>query len=244
MPQCQPNGLPPISRTGGSGGRAKTTIGQRVALARQSPLFSAVSQADFTTILSNAHETWFSRREKIFFEHDPITQVVLLTAGCVKETRLGDNGGEAILRVYGPGELVGPLCRSGEGHCSAAQAIQASHALLWTSENFEDLAKRFPVLWGNILRILDNRLEELGERFREISTDNVASRVSSELLRLVNRIGQQVNGYFQISLTREELAQLTGTSLFRCHVYCRSGNSRASLPPYVNRCWSGAFRRS
>ena len=66
----------------------------------------------------------------------------------------------------------------------------------------------------NTTRILGERLQELEERFREISTEKVAPRVSSRLVRLLNQVGRRLNGDVEVSLSREELGQLTGTTLF------------------------------
>jgi len=54
----------------------------------------------------------------------------------------------------------------------------------------------------------------MDERFREISTEKVAPRLSSQLGRLLLQMGNRVEGGIEISLSREELAQLTGTTLF------------------------------
>jgi len=52
------------------------------------------------------------------------------------------------------------------------------------------------------------------ERYREISTEKVAGRLSHQLVRLMNQVGRKVDGAMEICLSREELAQLTGTTLF------------------------------
>jgi len=39
-------------------------------------------------------------------------------------------------------------------------------------------------------------------------------RLSREISRLANRIGEDVKGSIKINLAREELAQLTGTTIF------------------------------
>jgi CRP-like cAMP-binding protein len=51
------------------------------------------------------------------------------------------------------------------------------------------------------------------QRFREVSSELVASRLSSELVRLTSRVGNSVDGHKEILLSRRELAQLTGTTL-------------------------------
>jgi CRP-like cAMP-binding protein len=70
------------------------------------------------------------------------------------------------------------------------------------------------MLRRNIAHLLERRLNELEVRFREISTEKVGSRLSSQLVRLLTQMGKQADGHVEIALSRRELAQLTGTTLF------------------------------
>lgn len=79
---------------------------EKFAFVQRLRLFSDISPADCRTIVSSACQKRFSRRETIFFEGDPVRQVVLLLSGCVKITQLGFAGAEVILRVSGVGDLV------------------------------------------------------------------------------------------------------------------------------------------
>jgi CRP/FNR family transcriptional regulator, nitrogen oxide reductase regulator len=193
----------------------RTILSQRIALVQPFFLFSGISAGDCADIVSAAHERYFSRRETILREGDPVQQISLLTSGWVKITQFGQNGSEVILRLSGPGELLGALglC-SGGTHCSTAQALQSSKALVWETAIFESTLERFPILRRNIGRILGKCLLDLEDRFREMSTKKVAPRLGSQLVRLLNQIGRTVNGDVEISLSREELAQLTGMTLF------------------------------
>jgi CRP-like cAMP-binding protein len=74
--------------------------------------------------------------------------------------------------------------------------------------------EQFPLIRRNIAAILSERLSELEERFREIATEKVGPRVAHELGRLFKKIGKPLDGGFEINLSREELAQMTGTTLF------------------------------
>jgi len=62
--------------------------------------------------------------------------------------------------------------------------------------------------------MLSQQLVELEQRFREIATEKVATRLSYALLRLAAQIGTPILGGTEISLSREELAQMIGTTLF------------------------------
>ncbi len=175
-------------------------------------LFSDMSPADCTSIVSAAHERNFSRRQTIFAEGDPVQHVPLLVSGSAKVTMPGQSCGEVILRLCGPGELVS--CCSAGRHCSTAQTLESSKALIWDAANFEALWERFPMLWRNTERILFEHLEKLEERFREMSTKNVALRLGSELVRSLKHVGHGVNGEVEIRLSRKELAGLVGATSF------------------------------
>ena len=188
---------------------------RREALVRHSRLFSDVSGTECREIVSAAHEKHFVRRQTIFLEGDPIRQVVLLTSGSAKIVQFGQSGTEVILGIKGQGEVVGMVgLRPQDRHCSMAQALVASSALVWEAAAFEMFLERFRHLRRNITYILSQQLRELEERYREISTEKVSVRLSHQLVRLLNQVGRRVNGGLEIRLSREELAQLTGTTLF------------------------------
>jgi CRP-like cAMP-binding protein len=144
-----------------------------------------------------------------------VRQISLVLSGCVKQTQFGQDGSEVILRLTGSGEIVGALGLNPDyGHTSTAQAMEASIVLVWEVTAFESALEAYPLLRRNLFRVLEGRLDEMDERFREISTERVAPRLSSQLVRLLNQVGKRVNGEVELSLSRSELAQLTGTTLF------------------------------
>lgn len=179
------------------------------------PLFANLSPAEFEEVTSAAHEKVLPRRKRIFIEGDPIREVHLLISGWVKVTQLGPHGQEVILRLVGPGELIGaPDLSVGKHHLTTAQAIEPSTALVWKASVFESISDRISSLRRNMVRILGERLQEMDARFREMSTQRVGFRLSHELIRMMNQLGRRTDQRVEIRLSREELAQLTGTTLF------------------------------
>jgi CRP-like cAMP-binding protein len=187
----------------------------QAAAIQRFPLFSDLSNADCATIISAARQKLFLKKRIIFFDGDPIEQVVLLLSGSAKITQFGPTGTEVILRVNRLGDVLGGFGAAlKDRQCCTAETLEDCRALVWESATFQILADRFPVVRRNLMRILEERLRDLDERFREVSTENVASRLSSQLVRLANQIGKQEAEGVQVNLSQQELARLTGTTLF------------------------------
>jgi CRP-like cAMP-binding protein len=180
-----------------------------------SPLFAGIPAGDYAIISAAARIKEFPRGEMVYAEGDSVRQVLLLTSGFAKITQLGPGGTEVILRFCVPGDVLGVvgLCSKGR-HYSTAQAFRLCRALVWDAPTFDALLKRLPAMQQNMVRILGDDLRELQERFREVATERVAPRVARQLLRLTEKMGRPVNGTVEVGLSREELAQMTGTTLF------------------------------
>jgi CRP-like cAMP-binding protein len=183
---------------------------------QQFALFANISPQDRSLILKETRVRLFSRGQIIYHEGDAVRQVVLLTSGSAKMVQCNRNGSEVILRLCGPGELVGTLRSSMHArYRSTPQALSSGSALVWESGDFESLSKRFPTLRRNVAHIHYKQLQDMEERFREISTQRVAPRLSRQISRLVEQVGIRSNGSVEIQITREELGQMIGTTLFQ-----------------------------
>lgn len=195
-------------------GLGKPSLSAKAGSVQQFPLFASVCPTDCAGIISVGHEKRLYRRQNLFSAGDTVDQVFLVLSGSVKMTQTGFRGGEVILRVCGVGDLVGTFgLWPDDKHNSAAQAAQAGTALVWDSATFAKLLDQFVRLRHNIFRVLEERLQEMEQRFRELSTDDVATRLSSELIRLSKRFGCGVAENGEIHLSQADLAQLTGTTV-------------------------------
>jgi CRP-like cAMP-binding protein len=179
------------------------------------PLFSKIPHQDCEKIISNAYKKTVSQGQTLFKQDGRARRVLLLVSGCAKVIHLNSNGDEAIVRLSIPGDIHGVSrdCPS-EGSCASVEALQLSRVLVWEALVFESLLQRFSTLSYNLSQILDQQLQNMEKRFSELATEHVPSRLLKEIIRLVDRVGHRSNGHFEINLSCEELAQMTGTTLF------------------------------
>lgn len=200
-------------------------IADRVALISASPLFEGLPQPQCEELARRARPKAFDRNEMLFMQGQPGSTLALIRSGSVKVTQLCSNGNEVILWMHGAGSVVGVLSEpTSSNYTCSARTMETSTALVWDYAALQALMLENPQLRKNASRILASRLAELEERFREVATEKVPQRVAFALLRLVKHIGKRVHGGVEVALSREELAQMTGTTLFTAsRVLCKWG---------------------
>jgi CRP-like cAMP-binding protein len=191
-----------------------STPADRLVSISASDLFACITRTDKIQISRFASRINFSRGDRLLEEGTPAHHVFLIESGCVKLTQTRPSGGEVILWLRGAGDSMGLLGTSSKApnSCSAT-AVVAGTALVmdWSSLNSMNAAFQIS---SNVNRILALRVAELQERFCEIAAENVSLRVASALARALEQVGVPSTEGVEIHLTRHELAQLTGTTLF------------------------------
>jgi CRP-like cAMP-binding protein len=190
-------------------------LAEPLVLMGASALFAGLSQRECTEIISCARARTFARGELLFTQGHPVRSLIVLQSGSVKHTQVSENGCEVLLRMSGTGEAVNVQGESVScNHTCSARAVERCKALVWEYSRLQALLMQYPQLRSNISQILAGRLQDLEERFREVATEKVARRLALVLLRLIKQIGKPEEDGIQVSLSREELAQMTGTTLF------------------------------
>ncbi len=192
-----------------------SSAAERIVMMCASALFTGLTREELLEVASCARARTFARNELLFMQGQPVQALVLLQTGSVKQTQLSPNGEEVILWMHGQGDAVG--MNPSEQPCThtcSARALENCKALVWEYSRLQAFLAGYPQIRKNINHILSGRLQELEERFREVATEKVAKRLALALLRLVKRVGKERPAGIELSLSREELAQMTGTTLF------------------------------
>jgi CRP/FNR family transcriptional regulator, nitrogen oxide reductase regulator len=205
---------------------------QNATVVERSRLFSGVLPQDCQGICIAARVKEYARGETLFMDSDPVRQVFVVKSGFVKISQLGPSGMEAILRLGVPGDMVDALSLFSVGkHRTTAQAIRKCQVLVWEVTAFKNLVERCPALHRNMVQILGSYAMELEQRFREMATERVAQRVAGQLLRLVDTMAQPRHGAMEVSLSRQELAEMTGTTLFTVSRLLSGWEARGIVAP-------------
>lgn len=188
---------------------------EHVAQMSSSALFLGLSAQECAAIGSLARVKTYFRNETLFQQGEPVRKLVWIQTGRVKLSHVSPDGQEVLLWLKGPGQPVDLHADiPNSAHRCGARAMERCQALVWDYSSFCELAARHPQINANIAAMLAARLHELEERFCEIATHDVPARLALALLRLADTIGKRTRLGVELDLTRQELAELTGTTLY------------------------------
>jgi len=199
----------------GGSSSIQPNLGEHLLLMCASALFSGLTEQECNQIVSCGRARTFVRNELLFAQGQPVRSLIFLQSGSVKHTQLSERGAEVLLWMSGSGEALSVQgAATSCNHSCSARAMEHCKALVWDYARLQVFLHQYPQIRKNISQILAGRLEELEVRFREIATEKVAKRLALTLLRLSKQVGRPSHQGTQIFLNREELGQMTGTTLF------------------------------
>jgi CRP/FNR family transcriptional regulator, cyclic AMP receptor protein len=156
------------------------------------------------------------RGERLLAAGDAADHAVILLAGFVKVHRTVAQGGEAVLDLSGPGDLLGEAAAFSGGIRSAnVTALEPVEGLKVHIRDFRDFIARRPLVTSALLEMTLARLHAANASRTEFATTTSLARVTTRLVELAERFGERtVNGRIEVALpiTQEELASWSASS--------------------------------
>jgi CRP-like cAMP-binding protein len=97
-----------------------------------------------------------------------------------------------------------------------ALAVEPTRVRAWSGASLAGLLDTFPQVRMNLMREMASHMTDALTRVRELTTDRVGQRLAHTLIRLMRQCGQKTPDGVLIThpLTRQELAELAGTTLY------------------------------
>jgi len=153
----------------------------------------------------------------LFREGDPAYKCYLVLSGRLKLAKLHEQGKEAIIRYIGPGEITAATAVFKEKEYPVtSEAIGDTDVIGWNKHTMMEIMLAYPPLAVSMLGIAVERLDELQDRYLELSAEQVERRIARSLLRIMKQSGCRSEDGIAIDfpLSRQDLADYTGTTLY------------------------------
>ena len=188
-------------------------------LLRTTPIFSRLSVNDRRTIAEVARVQQFEKGDTIFEQESPSDAFYAITSGRVKIFKMMPNGKDVILEVFGPGDPLGAVAAYMDRPFPAsASALEDTTCVIIPRPAFFRLLETHPSLVRGLLLGLTTRLVEMINRLAELTGGRIESRFARLFLNLASEMGRAERGgtFIPLTLSRQELADMTGTTIETC----------------------------
>lgn len=182
---------------------------------RRMTLFRRLAPEDRARVTAVARLRHYHRGERLFDEGEEAGAFLAIVDGRVKVYKATPSGKEVILEIFGPGDPLAAVAVYESARLPAsAVALDDTTCMRIERRDFFDLLEHHPVLVRGLLSGLTLRLAELTRRLAELTGAKVEARFARLFLKLARQIGRVDRGgvFVPMALTRQELADLTGTT--------------------------------
>ena len=153
----------------------------------------------------------FSRNEHLYFQGDNASQVYVLKTGTVKATCTDENGHETLLKIHGPGSLLGlSALRPVAIRDANGIAIEKAETACFSRDEFVSYMRSDGELGVLLVRVLLKRQQQLHARVSDVAGHSVEQRLARVLLQLHAEAATRVSRGTRpiLPITHEELATL------------------------------------
>lgn len=155
----------------------------------------------------------YKRGSIIYREGSRINGCYCIQQGIIKVFKTGIDGKEQIIRFAQPGDIIGfRSVLSNELACTTAEVIDEAALCYIPAETLIYLVKHNGNFSMELMQLTCKELGEANAYITDIAQKTVRERLAEILIHLKDDFGLDENNILQISLTREELANIIGTA--------------------------------
>ena len=155
----------------------------------------------------------YKKKEIIFYEGDFANAIYFVSSGKVRTYKINDDAKEYSVDLYGTGDFIGYLSiLEGSDYKESAEAMEETEILKIPKEDFTELLFKNRDISNSFIKMLAHNVLEKEEKLLNLAYDSVRKRVADSLVVLQKKYSGNTNEDFAISISRNELASMVGTS--------------------------------
>jgi len=181
-----------------------------------SPFFRRLSWEDLDRLARIAIAKTYEKGDVIFAEGDHPHFLHTIASGRVKVVKGIPSGKELIFEILSTGDPLGAVVAyEDRPYPASAVALERTVCLLLPRAELFSLLERHPSVVRGFLSGMARRIVELTKRLPEIAGGRVETRFAILFLKLAEKAGRPEGRetFVPIPLTRQDLADLTGTTI-------------------------------
>lgn len=182
---------------------------------RDKGVFCDLSSDHLAEIDATKAVNHYKPHQVIFYEGNQPYGLYCVNSGKIKIYKMDVNGRQQIVRLVGPGDIMGYRCLlAGEPYSATAETIEEATVCFFDKKNFFHVLETHPSTTFHVMTTLARDLGRAEKQVTNLVHKNIRERLAELLLTFKARYGEKTPKGIKIniSLSREELAELVGTT--------------------------------
>jgi len=155
----------------------------------------------------------YKKKEIIFYEGNLPHGFYFINSGKVKTYKTNTDGKEYITGLYKEGDFIGYMSLLEEMvYNESSMALEESEICTIPKQDFFNLLSSNRDVANRFIKMISNNLMEIEERLLKLAYNSVRKRVAESLIYLKKKFEEEGQEGFEMSISREDLANIVGTS--------------------------------
>ena len=178
-----------------------------------SNIFKSLSKEEREILNQEKNCNSYLKGDIIYHEGNRISGCYCVNCGILKIYKTGIEGKEQIITFAQKGDIIGyRSILSSEPACTTAQVIDDALLCYIPSDVLLSLVKRNSSFSLDLMQLTCKELNQANAYIKDIAQKTVRERLAEVLLMLKTTFGEDADGFLQVILTREDLANIVGTA--------------------------------
>lgn len=181
---------------------------------KKTAIFCQLSEKQLTEVLKIGKTKRYAKGATIFSQGQAAEGAYVIIEGKVKVYKLGSDGRQYILHIFGPGEIFAESAMfSGKTYPAFAQAVENCRLFYMSKIDFIDLIQKNSSLAINMLASQAARLRQFASKIEDLSLKEVSARLAGYIIEQAEISGRKIDKGLELKLpmNKSQLASYLGT---------------------------------
>ncbi len=183
---------------------------------RGTGIFCDLETGPLAIVSANKVTNSYKKGQTIFFQGNPPFGLYCIAQGKIKVSKVGSDGKESIVRIAGPGDVLGHRSLFSKENYSATATVMEDASICFLDKNYiYDALKKEPTIALNLIEKLSRDMGAAETRNASMSQKSARERLAELFLTFRKNYGiEEKDGRIRldIKLNRDEIASIVGTA--------------------------------
>lgn len=164
-------------------------------------------------LIDHRHINTYQKKQIIYSEGNHPNRFYYVLKGKVKTFKTNEGGKELVTDLFSPGDFLGHIALlEGTAYKDWAEALEETQLAVIPKRDFENIINQNAGVARKFIQLLAKNISEKEDHLLGLAYNSLRKKVAEALMLLQKKYQPSQESEFEISITRESLANIAGTA--------------------------------